>query len=118
MDIFPPAFEFLTKLERLNFTKVDNDTLINDDGFTLSYSTKLETLIGSKDDCKFLGLPVQLLFQVRKDNNHVMTWGCEELEDTTMLAKWFVMKRSELQHKQNEVDYQAQKVAKDLWAAL
>jgi len=118
MDIFTPAFEFLTKLERLNFNKVDNDTLINADGFKLSYNTKLQSLIGDKEDCQFDGLPVQLLFRLTKNNVFVARWGCEGLEDTTLLAKWFVLKKIEIESIEYKKESQARKEAEAQWAAL
>ncbi len=108
--------EFIEKLERVNFTSVkDRDTLVSRDGFELSYSTKLGGLYGPKDNCGFEGLPVQLLFRVTKDGEYIQSWGCMELEDTTELAKWFVLKKNELLSTQREIERKKESVSQLIW---
>ena len=93
--------DFLGKLERMDFVCLGENrkTLISKDGFELTYSTKLQSLIGSKEDCGFIGLPVQLIFYIRRNGEFVASWGCVDLEDTTEIAKWYVLKQSELENK-------------------
>jgi len=108
--------DFIAKLERVNFTSVnDRDTLVSDDGFELSYHTKLQVLIGSGDDCGFVGLPVQLIFRVEKDGRYVTSWGCMELEDTTGLAKWYVLKVNELAGITRDIERRKEQRANLLW---
>jgi len=110
------VIEFIEKLERVNFTSVkDRDTLVSRDGFELSYSTKLGELYGAKDNCGFAGLPVQLLFRVTKDGEYIQSWGCMELEDTTELAKWFVLKKNELLSTQREIERKKESVSQLIW---
>lgn len=119
MGLFTTPSEFIAKLERLNFNKVDKDKLINSDGFTMSYSTKLQSLYGGdKETCEFHGLPVQLIFRIEKDGSYVTSWGCSDLEDTTLLAKWFVLKSNELERINHEIDRKARKEAEGLWDAI
>lgn len=108
--------DFIAKLERVNFTSInDRDTLVSDDGFKLSYTTKLQGLIGSADNCGFVGLPVQLIFRVEKDGRYVTSWGCVELEDTTELAKWYVLKVNELARITRAVERGKEQIANLLW---
>jgi len=107
--------EFIAKLERVNFTKVDGDTLISDDGFELSYHTKFQTLMGSREDCKFVGLPVQLIFRIVKEGVYVSSWGCMDLEDTTELAKWYKLKHSDLQREQDDKERKVRDTFELVW---
>ncbi len=111
--------EFIEKLERVNFTSVkDRDTLVSRDGFELSYSTKLGELYGSKEDCGFAGLPVQLLFRIEKDGEYIQSWGCMELEDTVELAKWFVLKKNELLSTQREIGRKKESQSQLIWNSI
>lgn len=108
--------DFIAKLERVNFTSAnDRDTLVSEDGFELSYTTKLQGLIGPADNCGFIGMPVQLIFRVEKDGKLVTSWGCMELEDTTELAKWYVLKVNELARTTRAIERRKEQLADLLW---
>jgi hypothetical protein len=111
--------EFINKLNKINFTSVeDRKTLVSEDGFKLSYRTKFSALMGNPEDCYFVNLPIQLIFQVTKDGQHVQSWGCVDLEDTTVLAKWYKLKKSFIQIDEDDRESKSCNVARNIWNNL
>lgn len=107
--------DFIEKLEKLNFIKVKDKALISEEGFELTYHTKFQTLMGSRENCSFFGLPIQLIFRVEKDGQYVQSWGCMELEDTTQMAKWYKIKHSDLQNAEDERERKVRKANELIW---
>lgn len=117
-SILSNVSEFIAKLEKLNFTSVDGKDLITEDGYKLSYYVSESTLIGNREDCAFVGLPVNIYFQVRRNGVKVAGWGCAELEDTTELMKWYVLKKSDVQNAEFKAESKQKAIEELIWGNL
>jgi len=85
---------FLDALDKLTFVKYENKTLQTTQGFQISYT--LELMSGTMNN-----YPIQFLFRVRKDDVHVMSWGCSSNEDNKLATHWWLRKCyaiSDLEH--------------------
>ena len=77
--------DFLNKLDKLTFIKYENKTLHTAQGFEISYSLQLM-------EVSMPNMPIQFLFRVKKDNAHVVTWGCDSNESVALSVKWWQKK--------------------------
>jgi hypothetical protein len=80
--------KFTEKLNKIEFNKEKNNVLKSKNGFKLSYSIQLQN--------DFLQ-PLQLVIQLRFKKQHIVTWGCVNLEDTYYFVNFFLTKINEIQ---------------------
>ena len=81
--------DVLGKLDKLNFDSVDGNELISSEGWSVSFSTKLSTMVYDVD--KF---PVQISLQVRFKGEYVFSWGCISNEENSEFIKWYTPVKS------------------------
>jgi len=77
--------DFLNQLDRLTFVSEDHKTLHTAEGFQISYSLELMSVVAGN-------YPIQFLFRVRKDDAYIMTWGCSSNEDNKLAVHWWLKK--------------------------
>lgn len=105
--------DLLTKLGKLNFIKVDNKSLIADNGFEVSYSTKFLGDPPHRSD-----YPVQIVIQIRKEGKHVFTWGCEDNESNRLFVNFYIVAESNAYGAEMKVDDTFQEEGKKLFNEL
>jgi len=81
--------DFLNGLDKLTFVKYENKTFYTVEGFEISYEIELNGGAITK-------YPLQFIFRVRKDNTHVMSWGCESNDDNIISNIWWQKKEAEI----------------------
>lgn len=81
--------DFLNKLDSLTYVREENDILYTEEGFEVYYEIELMGGRLSK-------YPLQFIFRVRKDNTHVISWGCGSNEDNIDANCWWQAKVSKI----------------------
>lgn len=81
--------DFLNGLDKLTFVKYENKTFYTVEGFEISYEIELNGGVITK-------YPLQFIFRVRKDNMHVMSWGCESNDDNIISNIWWQKKEADI----------------------
>jgi len=76
---------FIAGLNKLNFVEYKDGVLRTASGFEITYEIKLMGGISPM-------YPIQFLFRVRKNDTHVMTWGCSTNEENIMSVTWWLTK--------------------------
>jgi hypothetical protein len=91
--------DFLNQLDKLTFVSNEGKTLHTAEGFQISYSIELMSVVAGN-------YPIQFLFRVRKDDAYIMTWGCSSNEDNKLAVHWWLKKCyaiSDLEHQERFV---------------
>lgn len=81
--------DFLNKLDSLTYVREENNILYTEEGFEVYYEIELMGGRLSK-------YPLQFIFRVRKDNTHVISWGCSSNEDNIDANCWWQAKVSNI----------------------
>ena len=77
--------EFIAGLDKLNFVQFKDRTLLTTSGFEITYETQL---MGGALSM----YPIQFILRVRKNDTHIMNWGCSSNEDNAIAASWWQKK--------------------------
>ena len=96
---------FIAKLEELNYIKPDGKVLISEEGYEVSYRTGLMGNPPHRDD-----YPVQIVISVRKNGQHVQTWGCDSNEENRLFVNFFIKARA----RAYDAEHENEKVTRDL----
>ena len=93
--------DFLKGLDKLTFVEHKDKVLYTKEGFDISYELVLmDSLIDS--------MPIQFQVRVRKDDVHVITWGCSSNDDVILCVKWWQSKEWNVyEHNSSERDLKA-----------
>ena len=79
--------EFLAKLDRVTFTKVDGHKLIGDAmGNDVEVSIHAE-FMNNHHDLKVM--PIQAQIRVRINGKHATVWGASDAQENTAIVTWF-----------------------------
>lgn len=81
--------DFLDKLDKLTYINCEGKTLHTAEGFDVSYEIEL---MGGK----LSKYPLQFIFRVRKNNTHVLSWGCSSNDDNILANCWWQSKVSKV----------------------
>jgi hypothetical protein len=81
--------DFLNKLDSLTYVREEDNILYTEEGFEIYYEIELMGGRLSK-------YPLQFIFRVRKDNTHVISWGCSSNEDNIEANCWWQTKVSDI----------------------
>ena len=81
--------DFLNKLDSLTYVREEDNILYTEEGFEIYYEIELMGGRLSK-------YPLQFIFRVRKDNTHVISWGCGSNEDNIEANCWWQTKVSDI----------------------
>jgi len=81
--------DFLNKLDSLTYVREENNILYTEEGFEVYYEIELMGGRLSK-------YPLQFIFRVRKDNTHIISWGCGSNEDNIDANCWWQTKVSDI----------------------
>jgi hypothetical protein len=73
--------EFLAKLDKLNFVTSNIGKIVSEEGFEIFYSTDLNS-----DG-------FQIVIRVTYNGVHVITWGCENVQQQDEFGVWFLGKK-------------------------
>jgi hypothetical protein len=96
---------FIAKLEKLNYIKPDGKTLISEEGYEVSYRTEFLSNPPHADN-----YPVQVVIYVRKEGQHVQTWGCDSNESNRLFVNFFMRARA----RAYDAKYENEEVTRDL----
>jgi hypothetical protein len=108
--------QFIGKLNKINFTAVDGQTL-KGDVLGQSVEVTLSTeLANSAEGLK--QLPIQAVIRVRMNGQHIQSWGAASNNDNSELVTWFVTKKVETERKQYDAERQAQATARVIFFSL
>lgn len=97
--------QLIAKFDKLTGWKLDgktHKTLISSEGWEISYSTKIHS--------SSLGFPpVQIVINIRKDGQHVQSWGCMDSEgDQRLFVDWYIKTKSTAQDNEFSKENRAQ----------
>lgn len=111
-DISLNPKRFIQKLEAIEWTKVNNGTLIDEEGlWSMRPSTKYQR---SHVNNKYY---IQLLLHIMYKGEIVMTWGCLK-EDQSDLLGWYMRTKQKIQ----DMNYSTKTIAyndgKRLWDSI
>lgn len=105
--------DLIAKLESINWTHEDGKTLISSDGWKLSYDIKFLT-----DPPHSTDYPVQIVIRVRRNNQHVMTWGCEDNASNRAFVNFYTVAKYKAMENKMDIDRQLQKEYKEIFDKL
>lgn len=86
--------QFLNQLDNLTYIKYKDNTLYTKEGFEIYYEIEL---MGGR----LSGYPLQFIFRVRKNNTHILSYGCSSNEDNIEANCWWQTKVSDM----HQLDY-------------
>lgn len=96
---------FIAKLEKLNYIKPDGKSLISEEGYEVSYRTEFMSTPPHNPN-----YPVQIVVYVRKNGQHVQTWGCDSNEANRLFVDFFIKARA----RAYDAEHENEKVSRDL----
>jgi hypothetical protein len=105
--------DLINKLNSLKWVQVDGKTLISANGWKVSYSIKFLTSPPHRED-----YPVQVVIQIRKNNQYVMTWGCEDNESNRAFVNFYEVAKSNAYKNEMDINDLLQKEYKELFEKL
>lgn len=108
--------QFIEKLNKINFTSVNGQTLKGDligQAIEVTLSTELAN---SSEGLK--QFPVQAIIRVRMNGQHVQSWGAMSNDDNSELVTWFVTKKIDVERKEYEAERQARDTAQAIFNSL
>jgi len=103
----------LAKLDKLTYVSEGSDTLTTKEGFVVSYDTKLHH---SEYGGSFPS--IQLILRVRYNGRHITSWGCGDIEDTKLVANWFLTKEVEAQRFEHADEKKVEELGKNIFETL
>jgi hypothetical protein len=102
---------FLNSLNKLTFIDSDGQSFTTLEGFIVSYEFNIMEVTNKS-------YPVQILFYVKKDGAHVLTWGCYSNECNTFAGAWILKIKSKVRDEKNSVQDEKKAIAKALFNEL
>lgn len=104
--------DFTAKLDKINWTKFDDNKLYSEDGFRLSYSVEIMSHT-------VLEIPrFQVIIRLRYKDSHVQTWGCETMQCQDHFGLWFIKKESYCNHQEYAQNSKDETIAKAIFDSL
>jgi hypothetical protein len=107
--------EFINKLDKINFTAVDGKTLIGD---ILGQSAEVTLDIKLTESVTGLVPPLQAVFRVRMNGEHVSSWGSESNDSNAEMVAWFLTKKSAVERAEWDVKRQTQTTGQAIFNSL
>lgn len=77
----------INKLSKIKFTNYSNDTLTSEDGWSVSYSIKLQEI--AVGDSLF-----QVVVRICYNDAYVSSYGCVTTDETNEFGRWFIMAKT------------------------
>lgn len=95
----------LDKFKNLTFVRSEDKNIITKEGWEIGYSIDI-----AKTIFDIRAMPTQIVIRVRKDGQHVITWGCVNQEEHSEFVEWFIEKSTLAMQfefeKDNELKYE------------
>lgn len=93
--------DFINKLDKLRFVEYKDKTLRSIGGFEITH--ELELMGGALSM-----YPIQFRFRVKKNDTHIMSWGCSSNEENAIAGAWWQKKLYAMQ----DIEYNAKALDK------
>ena len=106
--------EFILKLENLNWRGYEDDTLISEEGFELSYRTKLHGQKGSGS----LFPPIQTIWYISYDKKTIFSYGCISNAETQRIVDFYLNTKYSLADKIYKDGIDVEKEGEMIWNNL
>ena len=112
--------EFMNKLNNIQFTSPDGDSLVSSSKELTSVNGKW-TVWYSYEEMTSLhdrATPIRIIIRVRYDGKHLTQWGCENNEENALFIEWFQKQRNAVNEYLYKQERLTEKVAQDMWNNL
>jgi hypothetical protein len=107
--------EFINKLDKINFTAINDKTLVGD---ILGQSAEVTLDIKITESVTGIVPPLQAVFRVRMNGEHVASWGSESNDSNAEMVAWFLTKKSAVDRSEWDAKRQAQTAGQAIFNSL
>lgn len=109
--------QFLEKLSRLDLVSTDGTKkMISVNSFEVSYSVKMNSLMGADDNLYFPGgMPFSAVISVVRDGKLVASWGCVDQQENDEFAMWWATTYKEVEKYEYNEEKNQSLINKRIW---
>lgn len=82
--------QLISKLDKVTYTSIDGKTLLGEvrgQKFAVSLALNMD-----ESGLHLINLPIQAVFQIRINGQHVQSWGSDSNDMNSEMVTWFVKK--------------------------
>jgi len=106
--------EFIVKLENCNWIDYQDNTLISEEGFKLSFRTKLH---GQKGSGKLFP-PIQMIWYISYADKTIFSYGCISNTETQRIVDFFLSTKYSLSDEIYKDGIETEKEGEMIWENL